>query len=380
MRQDFSFWEKDTYFNNIDIAVIGSGIVGLSAAIHLKSKNKKLKVVVLERGLLKLGASSRNAGFCCYGSPGELLDDLSSHSEDSVFELVERRWRGLQKLRKNLGDKNIDYHNWGGYEVFDTAVEYQKCLDKLDYLNRNISPIIGLKEVYKDAAKDISKFRIKGVAGMILNIGEGQIDTGKMMTALIAKAMNEGVLIINHFDVARIDNQNDSVNIHTREGSNIKCRRTLICTNGFSKSLLPEIDIVPARTQVLVTKPIAGLKLKGTFHFDKGYYYFRNIGNRILLGGGRNLDFEGESTDKEGLTDLVQKRLEEMLHNMIASYAKPEIEMRWSGILGLGKDKTPIIKAVSQNVFCAVRLGGMGVAIGSLVGEEAGEMVQKSLT
>src|SRR6185437_13405485 len=100
MNTDYSFWEKDTYFNNIDVAVIGSGIVGLNAAISLKSKYKKLKVVVLDRGLLSMGASSRNAGFCCFGSTGELLDDLKSHSENTVFSLVEKRWKGLLRLRK----------------------------------------------------------------------------------------------------------------------------------------------------------------------------------------------------------------------------------------------------------------------------------------
>ena len=55
-------------------------------------------------------------------------------------------------------------------------------------------------------------------------------------------------------------------------------------------------QVKPARAQVLITKPIENLDIKGTFHLDKGYYYFRNIENRILFGGGRNLDFEGETT------------------------------------------------------------------------------------
>jgi len=374
-----SFWEKDRYFNNIDVAIIGGGIVGLNAAIHLKKKHKKLKVAVLDKGLLSNGASSRNAGFCCFGSPGELLDDLKSHSESTVFSLVEKRWKGLQKLRKNLGDKAIDFHNWGGYEVFDSEEEYHLCLEKLDYLHKNISPLIGIKTVYENATDQIKKFGFKGVKGMIVNLAEGQIDTGKMMSVLIAKAYKAGVYIINMCEVQNIEDQDDSVLIHPKEGTIIISRRALICTDGFSKPLLPNDPIEPYRAQVLISKPIPNLKLKGTFHYDKGYYYFRNVGNRILLGGGRNLDFKTENTDRDGLTDLVQNRLNDLLQNMIAPYTKPEVDMRWSGILGLGNDKTPIIKPVSKNVFCAVRLGGMGVAIGSLVGEEAGEMVGKGL-
>ena len=73
----------------------------------------------------------------------------------------------------------------------------------------------------------------------------------------------------------------------------------------------------PARAQVLITKPIENLQIKGTFHLEKGYYYFRNIDNRILLGGGRNLDFTTEETSKFGLTTLVQNKLEEILKTTI---------------------------------------------------------------
>ena len=53
-----------------------------------------------------------------------------------------------------------------------------------------------------------------------------------------------------------------------------------------------------------------------------------------------------------------------------------KIAHRWSGIMGIGTSKTPIVEAVSENVFCGVRLGGMGVAIGSLVGKELAELIK----
>ena len=62
-----SFWERESFYNDIDYAIIGSGIVGLSAAIELKEKYPKAKVVVLEKGFLPSGASTKNAGFACFG-------------------------------------------------------------------------------------------------------------------------------------------------------------------------------------------------------------------------------------------------------------------------------------------------------------------------
>ena len=134
-------------------------------------------------------------------------------------------------------------------------------------------------------------------------------------------------------------------------------------------------DVAPARAQVLITKPIRNLKLKGTFHYDEGFYYFRNIDDRILLGGGRNLDLKGETTTKIDITPKIQNQLEYLLKTVIIPNQKFEIEHRWSGIMGVGSEKKPIIKHVSPNVVCAVRMGGMGVAIGSLVGKEAAELI-----
>lgn len=137
-------------------------------------------------------------------------------------------------------------------------------------------------------------------------------------------------------------------------------------------------NIVPARAQVLVTKPIDNLKVKGTFHLEQGYYYFRNIDQRILIGGGRNLDFKSESTMEFGQTSIVQSKLEDLLKNTIIPNINFEIDYSWSGIMGIGNKKKPILKQLSNNVSCGIRLGGMGVAIGASVGRDLADLITKS--
>ncbi|MEJ8801404.1 NAD(P)/FAD-dependent oxidoreductase [Pontibacter sp. H249] len=376
-----SFWEKETYFGNIDILIVGSGIVGLNAALHLKNKQPQLKILVAERGLLPTGASSKNAGFACFGSPSELLEDLSHHTEEQVFGLVERRWKGLQRLRQNLGDAAIDYHRWGGYELFtDTQLDlYNACLDKLPYLNRQLQSIVGEPDIYRHADHKITQFGFKHVAHLLESTAEGQIDTGKMIMALTQKVQALGVLVLNGLEIQELHDVGTSITATTAQSINIKARAALVATNGFAQKLLPNVSVVPARAQVLITKPIKNLKLKGTFHYDCGYYYFRNIGNRVLFGGGRNLDFKTEETTELGLTELVQHKLEELLSTVILPGTPYEVEHRWSGIMGMGNQKTTIVEQVSERVSCAVRMGGMGVAIGSLVGEEGAELVLKQI-
>lgn len=366
---DLSYWERSTFFENIDVIIVGSGIVGLNAALTIKHNHPKKRIVILERGILPTGASSKNAGFACFGSPAELLEDLKTHSENELFSLIEKRWKGLQRLRKNVGDDRMDLYNFGGYDVFDTEMGFSACADQLDYMNKHLASITGKKETYQIADQHITTFGFQNVKHLIVNTEESQIDTGKMIQALIQLVRTSGVEIINGVSVSAFSDEGDHVVMNVMNLT-IYCKQLIITSNGFAKQLLPDAAVQPARAQVLITHPIPDLKLKGTFHYTNGYYYFRNVGNRVLLGGGRNLDFLAEETFEFGLTPLVQNKLDDLLKNMILPYTNYDVDMRWSGIMGMGPEKKSIVKAVSKNVYCGVRMGGMGIAIGSLIGEE----------
>jgi glycine/D-amino acid oxidase-like deaminating enzyme len=369
---NLSYWEYKTWLTHVDFTIVGSGIVGLNCALQLRTQYPSAKIVVLEKGILPQGASTKNAGFACFGSLSEILDDLHSHSEEEVIHLVKQRCEGLELLRATLGDATIDYQPLGGYELFtkEDATLYAECVSKMEYVNQLLATI------FKDDvfSKVENKFQFNNIQpNYIFNQFEGQIDTGKMMQALLKKAISNNILILNSVTVEAFSESGNAVHVQT-DHFDFSTHKLLITTNGFASQLLTE-KVQPARAQVLITKPIPDLYIQGTFHLDKGYYYFRNIDNRILFGGGRNLDFKAEETTEMSLTALVQNKLEEVLKTTIIPNTAFEIEHRWSGIMGVGSQKKPIVKPLSDHVFCGVRLGGMGVAIGSLVGKELAELL-----
>lgn len=367
-----SYWELKNWFSQIDYTIVGSGIVGIHTALRLREKYPTSKILILEKGMLPQGASTKNAGFACFGSISEIIEDLKSHSEEEVVQLIQKRWSGLQLLRKRLGDATIDFKPYGGYELFlkEDESSFSECSNKMPFINEILRPLFKA-DVF---TKEVDRFGFGNIhEHLIFNPFEAQIDSGNMMQALLKEAITQDILILNQQTVTSyLDNEN-SVEVGLGDFS-FTTKKLLFATNGFANSLTDNA-VKPARAQVIITEPIPNLDIKGTFHLDKGYYYFRNIGDRILLGGGRNLDFEAENTTEFGQTEIVQKKLEDLLKKVILPDQEVKIEHRWSGIMGIGNSKKPIVEQLSENVYCGVRLSGMGIAIGSIIGNELADLI-----
>ena len=376
-----SFWEHEVFFKDIDVVIAGGGIVGLSAALHLKTTAPDLKVVVLERGVYPYGASTRNAGFACFGTLSEICRDLENYSEEEVFGMVEKRWKGLLNLRALVGDEKSEFEMCGSHELFFEHEEkkYNNYFSKIDYINKKIEAITGITENFAGSDKAKSIYNFRKVTHLIESKSEGLIHSGRTMKALLTRARSAGVEILNGLEIIAFEDEGNRVIIKTKEKLNIYANKLLIATNGFTNKLIKDIDVVPARGQVIVTSPIINLKVKGAFHFDEGFYYFRNIANRILFGGGRNLDFKAEETTEFGLTTLVQQKLEYYLKEIILPETHFSIDYRWSGIMGMGSSRSVLLKNLSENVSCAVRLSGTGIAIGTLIGKEAADNILNNI-
>ncbi|MDC0100398.1 FAD-binding oxidoreductase, partial [Crocinitomicaceae bacterium] len=274
-----------------------------------------------------------------------------------------------------LGKDTIDLQINGSWDLITEGQKdrFDEVAALIPYFNEQLEKITGEKEVYSIDKTISSRFGFEKIYGSFHNRLEGQIDTSKMNTAFYKLAVQLDINTLFGIEALSITHDDKAV-VNTNIGK-IEAKSVFICTNGFAKQFLKEDDILPARAQVLITKPIENLNIEGTFHYQEGYYYFRNIDNRILFGGGRNLDKIGETTTEIETTRQIQDRLEALLKEVILPNTPFEIDHTWAGIMGVGETKKPIIKKVDKNVYCGVRLGGMGVALGTLVGKELSELI-----
>lgn len=369
-----SFWEQDAMLD-ADFIVIGGGIIGLQTALELRQREPHASIVVLERGLLPSGASSRNAGFACFGSLTEILADIEELGQDAAVALVERRWRGLNRLRARMDDAALGFECFGGSELL--LEKHLPALEQLDSLNAILYGLFG-QNIF---ALDMEGLQRCGfgpqVKAMVFNPLEAQIHSGRAMRSLAKLAARQGIEIHTGAEVTSLDDAGAQVQATTggERPLTFRAARVALCTSGVTAKLLPECGIVPGRGQVVVTTPIAGLPWRGTFHMDEGFYYFRNVGDRVLLGGGRNLDFDAEQTSDMALSGKIQAALEALLHETILPGQKFEIEHRWAGIMGFTEQGMPQVRMASERVAVGFGCNGMGVALSADIAAETANLL-----
>lgn len=365
-----SIWELDTFYRKRDIIIIGAGFSGLWTAISIKEKYPEKSVLIIERNAIPLGASTRNAGFACFGSLTEIIADSEKMGWEKTLELVTMRFNGLQKIQHYFKHDEIDFELNGGYEI----VNNEEPLSWIEVVNEKLKPITGLDQTYTLKQNKIQEFGLGKSEFLIENPCEGSLHSGKLLQKLLEKCHELKIEFLFGTEVQHI-NETNQVQVQLSTDLSVTADQLIYCTNAFTSKFLKEENIVPARGQVLLTEPIEGLKLNGTFHYDEGYYYFRNVGNRILLGGGRNQDFKTEETTAFETTEFLQNHLENFLREVILPYKDFKIALRWSGIMAMGEEKSPIVKQLSERQFCAVRLSGMGIALAPKIGEMVAEMI-----
>lgn len=367
-----SLWERELSPKSTDLAIIGAGFSGLWTAFFLNKYRPELRIQLIDKEPIPKGASSRNAGFACFGSMSELVMNIDTLGEEKTIHWATERYRGIQLIKENFSEK-IQYDNCGGYELFDDEELFTQCFDKLNSFNAFFAEVTGNKNTFTVSNKSIKNFKFRGFNKSILNNEEGSINSGLLLKELKNHLLVNGVEIYQGIRFINYSVNGDSISVETSVGE-FKTKHLCFATNAFSPKSL---SIKPGRGQILLTKPIENLPFSGTFHIDKGYTYFRNVGNQVLIGGGRNLAMQQETTHEYAVTETIQNYLKNFLQERILPDKKFEIESRWSGIMGFTETHEPICEVQNPQVSVIAGMNGMGVALAPRLGERlAREMLK----
>jgi gamma-glutamylputrescine oxidase len=369
---DISVWEKESFFAPCDVLIVGGGLLGLWTARELKIKRPYLKVTLIDKGIIPSGASTRNAGFACFGSPSEMLHDLAVMESDDMWRIVDMRYRGIEKIKSVIPDAQTGFENSGGYECFSgmNAAGWEQFELDLQGLNTEMEMITGVANSFTSAPGKLAGYGLKGFDHMVENRMEGGLHSGRLVQALLAMVRNLGVTVLMQVEMSGYE-VGSSIKVRTNQQINFSTKQLLLATNAFLSQQVPALGVVPARGQIILSPPIAGLALKGTFHFDGGYYYFRNLGNRVLLGGARNKDFNGEQTLSLETTATIREALYTFIQKHIPAAAVFPLQAfeSWSGLMAMHPGKQPLLAQLGTGVWAAMCCNGMGVALSPIFSE-----------
>ncbi|MEN9511641.1 MAG: hypothetical protein RLZZ370_1460 [Bacteroidota bacterium] len=369
-----SWWER-RYWQEVDVAIVGAGIVGLCAALNIKERKPNYRVVILDRDPLALGASSRNAGFACFGSITELQEDIRDAGMDAALGLAVRRYEGFQALRARCGDAFMGLNLCGSREVFlpSEAHLYQEALAWVPELNQKLASVTGTPETFRPAPAGHLGMNV--LPDSLLNTCEGILETHQLLYRLRSLAMAQGVEIYGGFEAKKHEGTAGDLRICGGRHE-VRAGQILYCTNAFTPQFFPELSIVPARGQVLVTKPLEQSFPNEAFFYDRGYTYFRPVeGNRLLIGGFRNMDFAAEETYSLNHGGAVWEELLRFTQSVVLPGQAWKVEYSWAGTMAMGSERSPIVCAPEPGVVVCARMSGMGVALSANVSLEATELL-----
>jgi gamma-glutamylputrescine oxidase len=364
---NISLWEEETFLKEKDFIIIGAGFTGKYIALELASRYPKASIAIVDRSPFSAGASTRNAGFATFGNVSEIVDDLKNMSYEDVLGLIKDRYEGLNWILKHFPAKLFDYKKTGGYEFFEnerTALNAQSNLKEINVL---MCEATGIKSVFIPKKIPDSRFVFETFA--LFNEFEGLLHPGKLNLLIDEKLCKYNIQFLNGLEVNQITNNI----IHTVEGYTIKAKQLFIATNAFAPQITTlSTDVIkPARGQIFVTNELRRPIPQGIYHCDDGYIYFRSLGKKVLIGGGRNKFFDMEENYNIETNDHIINYLTTFLKERVITTEEFQITNKWSGIMAMGNGKNPIITKESNNQIICVRMGGIGVALSPIAAQKA---------
>lgn len=336
-----------------DALIVGAGFCGSWLAYFLLKQHPSLTVTIVERDVLNLGASVRNAGFLSCGNISEWLEDSTVLPWEEILLTLRARIQGIRLIRTEFGD-TLASERCGSAD-FDPLTDEKRLL--FTQLNE------ALGEMGEEPFFEMRKVRIGGKEQEVsFNRFDSSVDPCQLLLTLHERLAKMGARFCWQTTVKAIGHRRAEVTNAGGESTSLDYKQAFVCTNAFSRGLHAATVVAPARGQILVTSPCRTETTHCLGYLRHGYDYFRFIGDRVLVGGGR-LEFKSrEDTDSFDVTGELRGYLVELARRVIG-HRDFTVDYHWAGIMGLRLGKHASISDLEKPVHLdesTVELAGFG--------------------
>lgn len=353
-----------------DVAIIGAGFTGLSAALHLAHAGAD--VVLLEAHYPGWGASGRNGGFCCLGGaklPESAMRRLYGQAQAAGYEAAQVA--AIETVRALLERYRIDarVHSEGELVLAHTR-RHARALSRA-----------GGGRFYSRAQLDAL-----GVGGPFhagLHVPQGfALEPGQYVQGLAVAAQSEGAHIFAASPVewlAREDSAQGGWRLATPHGE-VRANRLIVATNGYSSDSLPawmRARFLPVQSSVLVTRPLsADEQAAQGWHSNLMAYDTRQLLHyfRLMPDGRFLFGMRGGIRSTPRSESATRARLRRHFRAMFPAWQAVEITHDWSGLACLTPALRPFVGPIGQHAWAGFGYHGNGVAMGSWAGARLAEL------
>ncbi len=355
-----------------DVAVIGAGYTGLSAALHLAEAGHD--VVVLDAEAPAWGASGRNGGFACLGGAKASDKQLIRQFGTTGFAEFEQTKRAAVDLVAGLLDRHgidADRHSDGEVVVAHRPQDMQGLSAEANHLAAmyGVKPNLIQKSELADHGLVGSGFH----GALHLPLGFA-LNPRKYALGLAGATKRAGARIFGQSPVTGIAAQDGQYRLTTPQ-ADLRARHLVIATNGYSSDNLPRWlkgRYLPVQSNIIVTRQLTKAEIAAGWHSDLMAYDTRNLLHYFrLLPEGRFLFGKrgGIRADMASQAQMLQS-IRADFAAMFPMWADVETPNFWSGLACLSRNLTPYAGPVTgmENAYVAMAYHGNGVSMGTYSG------------